>query len=572
MGIDSDKGKKGFSGLSDLASEAGDLDEIAIPVSKAEVETKDFAPQQSPKPQLEPSTSDPIKKETDSPPPVETVSRGKSGAGFSDKRIFGIVGVVFVIWCFCSVIGIWFFINMGTSNKKPSDDPSHSSQYHKIVQPQVSAVSKNTEKHIVQSDKPSVEILSNGIVRDKRNGMDWYAGPDRDFAWQEAEEWVGNLRVDGGGWRMPTLDELKGFIEEGVGNKNFRRMMKIETGTFIWSGEKIGPDSTYAYGYDVTTIGIRAFTERSLSGNNRVLAVRFPSSEPAKQHSSTVVSTNLREIARDGNFIAYDNGVVKDTRTNLMWAAKDNGQDITWHDAKKYCENYRGGGYTDWRMPTQDELAGLYDSNKKNKHGYNLTELIEVTRCCPWASETKDGGSSAARFGFSYGHRHWLWPSSSHANRALPVRDGSHAVNPEATVASANVSTNLREIARDGNFIAYDNGVVKDTRTNLMWAAKDNGRDIDWHDAKKYCEDYRGGGYTDWRMPTQEELAGLYDPDKHGNKLTELIGVTELYLWASETKDGGSSAAGFNFYRGGCGWTHPSYSNLTRALPVRGEK
>ncbi len=34
------------------------------------------------------------------------------------------------------------------------------------------------------------------------------------------------------------------------------------------------------------------------------------------------------EIKRDGRFIAYDNGTVLDTSTNLMWAAKDNGEDI----------------------------------------------------------------------------------------------------------------------------------------------------------------------------------------------------------------------------------------------------
>jgi len=44
-----------------------------------------------------------------------------------------------------------------------------------------------------------------------------------------------------------------------------------------------------------------------------------------------------------------------------MWAAKDSGSDINWANAKSYCKNYRGGGYTDWRMPTQDELASLYD-------------------------------------------------------------------------------------------------------------------------------------------------------------------------------------------------------------------
>jgi len=75
----------------------------------------------------------------------------------------------------------------------------------------------------------------------------------------------------------------------------------------------------------------------------------------------------LKEIGKDGRFTAYDDGTVLDTRTGLMWAAKDNGADINWPNAKRYCENYRGGGYTDWRMPTQDELAGLYDSSKSYK-------------------------------------------------------------------------------------------------------------------------------------------------------------------------------------------------------------
>ncbi len=131
---------------------------------------------------------------------------------------------------------------------------------------------------------------------------------------------------------------------------------------------------------------------------------------------------------RDGRFIASGDGTVLDTRTNLMWAAKDNGANISWQDAKSYCENYRGGGYADWRMPTQDELAGLYDTAITNTNppaegcsgGYHLTNLINLTCCCPWASETR--GSMAANFGFSNGPRHWLDQSYVGSIRALPVR------------------------------------------------------------------------------------------------------------------------------------------------------
>ncbi|MBU4372657.1 MAG: DUF1566 domain-containing protein [Proteobacteria bacterium] len=132
----------------------------------------------------------------------------------------------------------------------------------------------------------------------------------------------------------------------------------------------------------------------------------------------------LKEIGKDGRFTAYDDGTVLDTRSGLMWAAKDNGSHINWANAKSYCENYRGGGYTDWRMPTQDELAGLYDTAKTYKSGcgydVHLTELICLTCAAPWASETR--GSDAAFFFFIYGTRPWLFQSDDYDFRALPVR------------------------------------------------------------------------------------------------------------------------------------------------------
>jgi hypothetical protein len=135
-----------------------------------------------------------------------------------------------------------------------------------------------------------------------------------------------------------------------------------------------------------------------------------------------------KETARDGRFIAYDNGTVLDTRMNLMWAAKDNGSDINWANAKSYCENYRGGGYTDWRMPTQDELAGLYESSKSYKatqlnYDVRLTNLIQLSACCSWTSETRDS-SVAAYFNFSNGRRGWGHLSRANVIRALPVRSG----------------------------------------------------------------------------------------------------------------------------------------------------
>ena len=74
-------------------------------------------------------------------------------------------------------------------------------------------------------------------------------------------------------------------------------------------------------------------------------------------------------------------------------------------------------------MPTQDELAGLYDNDKSYRSmcgDVKLTKLIRLTCGAPWASETR--GSDAALLYFYYGSRSWVRQSYGRSARALPVR------------------------------------------------------------------------------------------------------------------------------------------------------
>ena len=148
MAGDNDKDKKGFSGLSDLASEVSGIDEPIKPEPKAEA--KPSAPKQPPQPQREAAPSEPERKTTSSPPPIETVSSGTSGGGSGGKWILGIIGVIFVIW----------LINSGDqSNKKPSYTPPSSSQSYSYPQstpaPAVQTPS-TTQSAGLQYTKPSV--------------------------------------------------------------------------------------------------------------------------------------------------------------------------------------------------------------------------------------------------------------------------------------------------------------------------------------------------------------------------------------------------------------------------------
>ena len=148
MAGDNDKDKKGFSGLSDLASEVSGIDEPIKPEPKAEA--KPSTPKEPSPPQREAAPSEPEQKTTSSPPPIETVSSGKKGGGSGGKWILGIIGVIFVIW----------LINSGDqSNKKPAYSPPSSSQSYSYPQsnpaPAVQTPS-STQSAGLQYTKPSV--------------------------------------------------------------------------------------------------------------------------------------------------------------------------------------------------------------------------------------------------------------------------------------------------------------------------------------------------------------------------------------------------------------------------------
>jgi len=116
-------------------------------------------------------------------------------------------------------------------------------------------------------------LYSNRIVFDKKTNLDWYAGPDRNTNWNEAKAWVESLNVAGGGWRMPTIKELRTLYKKGAGARNMTNLLKT-TGWWLWSGEIKDSSKAWAfhlgYGYEYWTFhgvssndGGRGFAVRS---------------------------------------------------------------------------------------------------------------------------------------------------------------------------------------------------------------------------------------------------------------------------------------------------------------------
>jgi hypothetical protein len=74
-------------------------------------------------------------------------------------------------------------------------------------------------------------------------------------------------------------------------------------------------------------------------------------------------------------------------------------------------------------------------------------------------------------------------------------------------------------------------GYWVDPATGLMWAGRDNGKDVSWHKAMKYCRDLRLAGYSDWRLATLGELKGIYDKSDEGPGLAGSPKEPRAFTW-----------------------------------------
>ena len=111
----------------------------------------------------------------------------------------------------------------------------------------------------------------------------------------------------------------------------------------------------------------------------------------------------------DGNFdnIFIDNGdgTVTDLSTNLMWQKGGSSEMVTWADAKEYVvqlNHHDFAGYSDWRLPTLEELTSMMESSWGNSDLFVGSFFNRQQKHC-WSSDT-NGPERAWKANFQLGY------------------------------------------------------------------------------------------------------------------------------------------------------------------------
>lgn len=131
--------------------------------------------------------------------------------------------------------------------------------------------------------------------------------------------------------------------------------------------------------------------------------------ESGAQITCPTLSTDTY-YGQDGNFaintMSYtdnNDGTVTDAVTGLMWQQTDVAA-ATWAAAVDYCNNLVQGGYSDWRLPTLEELDSLADLSVTT--GAMINPVFTIS--CPgddcgfWSYDTNPDNISQAWI-YNYG-------------------------------------------------------------------------------------------------------------------------------------------------------------------------
>lgn len=108
-------------------------------------------------------------------------------------------------------------------------------------------------------------------------------------------------------------------------------------------------------------------------------------------------------------------------------------------------------------------------------------------------------------------------------------------------------------------------GTVTDHATGLMWQQSGADRFLKHNEANTYIEELnskRFANYSDWRLPTVDELLSLLLPEREPDALFvhPVFDRRQRWCWSADLRPSGSPWA-VHFYWGGINWVSLMYDH-----------
>jgi len=221
-----------------------------------------------------------------------------------------------------------------------------------------------------QDQSAAQETQARGYWVDPAIGLTWTAKDNgKDVSRNQAASYCKNLKTASySDWRLASIEELLSIHEKGAKSPGEYHLFHnhetkaatydVKGGIFLtgrtWSTTDVKDDRGFRpeFGWflDFNDQG-RLYDKLGLYDGMRALCVRGSAHGQPIEAGISSLGVAEQTLAR---------GFWIDPATGLMWAAKDNFEDVSWHKAVKYCRDLRLAGHTDWRLPEIGELGNLH--------------------------------------------------------------------------------------------------------------------------------------------------------------------------------------------------------------------
>ena len=242
------------------------------------------------------------------------------------------------------------------------------------------------------------------------------------------------------------------------------------------------------------------------------------------------------------------NGTVTDTTTGLIWQKTDNSAQVKWAGAGPYCDNLVLGGYYDWRLPRIDELRTIVDFGRYRPA---IDPVFSAQRYQYWSSTTAVHNTDSA----------WI---AHFEDGIVKAYNKSYYVGYVRCVRGEP----LWSLDPVGHLEAGGTNTVRDTLWDKVWQKSDDGVYRTWNEAQSYCSNLQLDGYSDWRLPSIQELQTILDYTTYYPSLsTQLFKSSWYYYWTGTTHIGRPTCAWdavFNY-----GYTEFQDKTSSESCPLR---
>jgi hypothetical protein len=311
--------------------------------------------------------------------------------------------------------------------------------------------------------------------------------------------------------------------------------------------------------------------------------VAFLKKRGAKSGVKTIIAkSNMAPVNTTANYMGNQEGTFTDNNTGLMWMRCPLGQTwngdscigvataCTWNGAKAAISTF--AGYSDWRLPTINELKNIVDNNLK---AIDLPTCIKSTFTKSqgqrlWSSTLVNNRPDFAAFIY-------VGDGTTHSSALLDKHFSIYVRSTEP--APPEISNIHSEEKSSSNYHDNNDGTVTDTRTGLTWMRCALGQTWDaskmtcigtasgitWQKAK--AMDYKYPNINGWRLPSLVELKSILDSSRTSPAIDTLVfpETPSAYFWTNEIELS-STAWGVDFNLGGTASVLRAFNNHVRLV------